>query len=213
MGPVTWAIVAAVLLVFAAVAYRVGHGCESSTVELENYLKVTLAGCPVPPPPPPDVCASAIKRSNIPMCGWWHVTTTSRLTGGRKPDQFTFNETLLPISRFEIGPYEGEVQLMQKYKGSVFLRDGTTVPALFDHYKWPTSKETDVDLERIDIQLPPGTIPNQPYLMSVGEYYDRDKKLFVLREMALTLHNIPGFRNEQIAYGLAPEASAIPLKK
>src|ERR1700730_15985234 len=138
MGPVTWAIVAAVLLVFAAVAYRVGHGCESSTIELENYLKVTLAGCPVPPPPPPDVCASAIKRSNIPMCGWWHVTTTSRLTGGRKPDQFTFNETLLPISRFEIGPYEGEVQLMQKYKGSVFLRDGTTVPALFDHYTWPT---------------------------------------------------------------------------
>jgi hypothetical protein len=143
------------------------------------------------------------------VCG----TVASRLTGGRKSDQFVFDEQVLPVFRFEIGPFQREDQQMQFYTGTVFLRDGTTLPARFTHDRWPTSKQIDVDYERFDIQLLPKTFKNQPFLLSIGGYFDRDKKQFVLRELGLVINNQIGMRNESVVFGIVPEASAVPMPK
>jgi hypothetical protein len=196
-NPIVWAIAIVIVAVFLAVAYRIVSSCEESSIDLVKYLKVNLGGCkqpqpqptpqpqPVPQPsaqPPPqtkDLCAEAVQRSHIPMCGWWQISKTSSLTGGIKIASIPFNETLLPLFRFEIGPYQREDQLTQIYAGTVVLRDGRTAPALFNHHRWANSKTTDVDFERFDISIKPGTLFNQAYQISYGGYYDRDKGQFV----------------------------------
>jgi len=142
------------------------------------------------------------------MCGWWQISKASSLTGGIKIPAIPFTDTLLPLFRFEIGPYQRDEQLTQIYAGTVALRDGTRAQAFFHHHRWANSKATDVDFERFDIVIKPGTLFNQAYQISYGGYYDRDKGQFVLRDLATTLVGAG-----QSAYRITPEAYADKMKE